>query len=100
MTDLNEKIEGWKELCGVISQGPWEAEKGYRLGGPKSFVSNIDGLLFTSMLPEHANSEFVATSREAVPALIAEVERLQAKIADLEETIEVLQDGAHDASFY
>lgn len=71
-----EQLAEWKRLVQEATEGPWEAEyyhNGNYINRAGSFFEQIvqDGI------PERGDTDFIVMAREAVPALIAEVERLQ-----------------------
>lgn len=73
-----EKFEKWIKLTEEASPGPWESLTDHGRN------DNDDGYLYWSMGPEvtepevnRANASFIAAAREAMPALLDEVERLR-----------------------
>lgn len=97
-----EQLEEWKRLAYEASIGPWIVEAGNYSGndwligsiylGTGNDMKNYSVHITTDHV--HASqvgggaaedAAFIAASREAVPALIAEVDRLNAEIARLKE---------------
>lgn len=80
-----EKIESWKKLCDEAQRGPW-------------YPAN-DGIYTDDLDYDHKielskeNGAFIAASREAVPALIAEVERLRDWHAEQNEARAILKES-------
>ena len=75
----NEQITEWRRLAEAATPGPWEevAESGEWW---MTTATDEDGSLY--VIPDTANMnqadvDFIVASRSAVPALLAEVERLQ-----------------------
>lgn len=80
-----EELEKLKQLCNEATPGPWESES---YGGAIGDVAAIftiatgdDGDVKNAMTVETAS--FIAASRTAVPALIAEVERLRGLVGEV-----------------
>lgn len=85
-------LEALKELAGRATAGPWHTLR----GGSSVFVRNEGGrVVATDRKPyfeshddeDAATAAFIAASREAVPALIAEVERLREALGRTKEAI-------------
>jgi len=77
-----EQLAAWRQLADATTPGPWEAmefAQGY------GFVTPTDNgklrVIFHTDEIAVADAAFIAAAREAVPALLAEVERLQAIVA-------------------
>ncbi|MEO7895882.1 MAG: hypothetical protein ABIR65_01165 [Pseudolysinimonas sp.] len=100
----DEQIAEWKRLAEAATPGPWrwsdwnatygtlESDERLTLTGndarhpeAQSAKRGIGGrhVLYVVDAPVTANAAFITTSRTAVPALIAEIERLRADIAFL-----------------
>ncbi len=77
-------LQAIKALADAATPGPWEevAESGeWWITGPdieNGFVIN------TTRGITQANADFIAAAREAVPALLAEVERLTAEVGEMD----------------
>lgn len=90
-------IEESKRLDGLATEGPWSK---FGLTIQKETITNEPwtGCGYTSVIAEgfihklrgmsvedaHSNAEFIAHSRNALPALVAEVERLSALVDALQ----------------
>ena len=92
-----EQLARWRALADAATPGPWEqvAESGeWWISGPdieRHFV--ID----TTNGVNAQNADFIAAAREAVPALLAEVERLTAEVRRHEEA-EHQREMEHEAA--
>ena len=79
-TDLD--LGALKELCEKVTPGPWEAERREPFMDGRSHYAfrrrDVPGV-FATMSTLGPDADFIAASRSAVPALIAEVERLRAE---------------------
>jgi hypothetical protein len=83
----------WAQLAEAATPGPWEMFR-YRTGGGRIHISGDDGRkrsLIADMDGEpdavatvynEADREFLFAARDAVPALLAEVSRLRAEVAE------------------
>ena len=74
--------DAWRKLADAATPGPWEevAESGeWWITGPDIF----NDVVMTSDASEisQADADFICAARAAVPALLAEVERLRAILA-------------------
>lgn len=89
------RIRKLKALCKKATPAPWKdkrhsigSEDGYEIGrtyrveSQKDTICHLDSYLG---YPENeaADAAFIAAARQAVPELLAEVERLQAEVARL-----------------
>lgn len=86
-----QQLDAWKKLAEEATPGPWEVTDDWepiRYCTPSTITakeSNLYITIATMNYPnEYGNSNFIATAREAVPALIAEVERLQERLSHYE----------------
>jgi hypothetical protein len=70
MTITPAQLEEWKRLESAATEGPWKAE----FGNLRYPCQAEDAEIV-------ANAAFIAASRTALPALIAEVERLNAEVS-------------------
>lgn len=83
-----ERRDEWKRLAEAATEGPWDLDMNKRWGSWKVTAPPSDGhpdysrKIADSLLTE-ADAEFIAAAREAVPALIAEVESLSVERDDL-----------------
>ncbi len=79
----DEQLSKLKELCERATPGPWKYDG-------KSLSTGIKGgIIFQLMLrPDigisHADAEFIAMARTALPALLAEVEKLRKVVSFVE----------------
>lgn len=72
-----ERLEHWKELVRAATAGPWLSRDLDASAATLSTASRSPLVLQDGIL-EAQNAHFIAAAREAVPALIAELERLRA----------------------
>jgi len=82
-----EQLAEWKRLADAATEGPWasvEISPEDKEWGACEITAG-DGYVST-MICGVDNAAFIAASRNAVPALIAEVERLTAEREDLKAT--------------
>ena len=73
MTDA--ELQHLKDLCAAATPGPWEAS-----GDPQCDGGGICAAThgrFVLVLSDATDAAFIAAAREALPKLIAEVERLE-----------------------
>jgi len=76
----NEQITEWRRLAEAATPGPWTTDgnefavEGRRLG---KCYDQYDGVRLAIHDNAIADAAFIAAAREAIPALLAEVERLQ-----------------------
>src|SRR5690349_20476544 len=91
----DEHIAAWEHVCEAATEGPWERQTGklgeanppmqamvYEPSGPR--VADCNGH-FIDGQHRIANAEFIATARQALPALIATVRRLRAAAGAVDE---------------
>jgi len=78
------KIEA---LANAATPGPWKYTK-----KRKMYQASIGFYRLTDPFISRENAEFIAAAREAVPALIAEVQRLRAYNAKLATLLEKVND--------
>ena len=87
MAISNEQITAWKEAVKAATEGPWEASEagdvgrtGYDWGvcypPRQGTIASLNDGEYTENPSSIADAHFIAIAREAVPALIGEVERL------------------------
>jgi hypothetical protein len=81
------QLAAWEALCAAATPGPWE----HRIdtswaAGPDRLIDSADMVIirnercdkhFKQGRGDEANFDFIAASREAMPALIAEVRRFR-----------------------
>lgn len=75
----DEQLAEWEALAEGATEGPWHVDDvlGWSIDGASGqYVAEVSGR-------HDPNAEFIAASREAVPALVAEVRRLREGIARL-----------------
>lgn len=81
MSITPEQMGEWKRLCEAATPGPWEA-KDY--GSEAELVCGRGGLYAYWIDPmgdfRAEDARFIAASRTALPALLAEVERLERRL--------------------
>lgn len=86
-----EQLAALKALADAATPGPWEevAESGeWWITGPDIYN---DAVMTTNASEiSQADADFICAAREAVPALLAEVERLRADNADLRAALSAL----------
>ena len=81
MTITKEQLAEWQRMTEAATEGPWRLMWDYTRYGCPIFMKDGD-----SSAPKdwaEADRGFIATAREAVPALLAEVERLQGDLQRL-----------------
>lgn len=82
-----------KERVAKATQGPWEYDEEER------GIWNKGGFNYLgSVTLSHIDAEFLANTREDVPALVAEVERLQKRLAQTEKCYEIMEKALFKAS--
>lgn len=89
----NEQLAEWKGLAEKATPGPWSKRNkvGYVYSDDpqSSCVVAVCGDFLDKELTRfngdrwNADGDFIAASREAIPALIAEIERLKAALEDM-----------------
>ena len=86
----NENLQQWRALADAATPGPWSAETGHGETGP-NYIDSPSGVVayvydsYRGTLPNaEADAAFIAAAREAVPALLAEVDRLRRELASYE----------------
>jgi hypothetical protein len=79
-----EQLDAWEKLAGQPISGPWvvSATQVYSIDN-FLIATPVDNVLWANGVVE-ANAAFIAASRTAVPALIAEVKSLQEVVAWLQ----------------
>lgn len=73
-----EELAEWRRLCDAATPGPWEVKAtvfNSRVVSPSGVVVGDWGM--ASYLSDVDNGKFIAASRQAMPRLLAEVERLR-----------------------
>ena len=90
----SEELAAIKALADAATPGPWVWEEGEE---PDSMSGAVGGRIIRTDMgyygPEAADRAFIAAGRTAVPALLAEVERLRALVR------EAYLEGANDESW-
>lgn len=98
ITVTDEQIAEWRRLSDAATSGPWRATSdgdwvGYVIAAKRRTTIAI-------CEASEVDMDFIAAAREAVPALLAEIERLRAATRDREAvillTIEFLRKSAHE----
>ncbi len=94
-----EQLARWRGLADAATPGPWEATSTWSDDGDSYYVAVVDGraLLDTYVSMTDADAAFIAAAREAVPALLAEVERLSVLVLSYEEA-EHQREMEHEAA--
>lgn len=90
-----EQLEQWRALADAATPGPWELKnygKSVYLAGPA-----IEDIIGRIQFHAGADAAFIAAARAAVPALLAEVERLTAEVRRYEEA-EHQREMEHEAA--
>lgn len=88
-------VADWRRLAEAATEGPWVVDEGYgtSFDGTNSTVlyvasaadrSSYIASLGSPIYGDH-DAQFIAAARSAVPALLAELDRLQAELAALRE---------------
>lgn len=95
MTDqtiTDQQLDEYDELCAAATPGPWAHTDSSAIVAPLSADKIADVWEPTGL---SRNGDFIETARTAMPALIAKVRRLQARVAELEEErrLEWLRQG-------
>jgi len=75
LSEIKQRVE-------KATKGPWETET----ANPVTFVNSPGGKIAYATVDRMVNAQFIAHSREDVPWLILEVERLELKFNRLMET--------------
>jgi hypothetical protein len=111
-----EQLAGIKARTSAATPGPWSAALLYDVTDTTyidecefGFIGDINApderagieyIGFRAIEPDspqqkqiHADATFIAHAREDVPALLAEIERLNKRIKDLESELECNSDG-------
>ena len=100
MTVTQEHLEQWRALADAATPGPWRGDtdrgelKYAVLGGDRELVIKVDHKNAESgFVGDNGENDgaFVLAARTAVPALLAEVERLRAENAELHSENEMLR---------
>lgn len=73
MTDA--ELHRLKDLCAAATPGPWESDGDPDCDGGGIYAPDVGR--FVMVLSDRNDAVFIAAAREAVPKLIAEVERLR-----------------------
>ena len=88
-----QELDALKALADAATPGPWESELTggcYTVWG-KADAMGYDGIVTTDYLnprlDDSSNAAFIAAARAAVPALLAEVERLREELDDYADAI-------------
>jgi hypothetical protein len=77
-------LEAIRRRCEAATPGPWSVEEDWT-----AEVRSPSGLIAKVIYPRHLlDAEFIAAAREDVPALLAEVERLTAAVAERQGMVE------------
>ena len=79
-----QELDALKALADAATPGPWEHSRAYNSSYVQFYSETEKRLLLVANVAEtswlnsddQANAAFIAAAREAVPALLAEVERL------------------------
>jgi len=79
MTD--DELERLQQLCDAATAGPWTASiEGRDHDAGSSFIATV-GDDIELIGATHADYDFIASARQAVPRLLAEVRSLRARLA-------------------
>lgn len=88
----NEQLNEIKVRAGAATNGPWRVERSNCGSLHPKFITT-DSIILDGFRPwSDADAEFIAHSRQDVPALVAEVERLRHRIEILETMISRVHD--------
>ena len=83
------KLIEWRELTNAATPGKWtvkheyDGEDGITYKWPQRIMAEGTPVVSFDDYVEEADAAFIAASREAIPALLDEVERLRAELARL-----------------
>ena len=93
-----DAVADWRRLAEAATEGPWVVDEGYgtSFDGTNSTVlyvasaadrSSYIASLGSPIYGDHGDhdAQFIAAARSAVPALLADLDRLQAELAALRE---------------
>jgi hypothetical protein len=88
----DEKRTEWQRLCDAATEGPWTVETpmespsviadGHKEVYDWTFIAHIDTGKVKHSVKADRNAAFIAAAREALPALLAENEKLRLNEAD------------------
>jgi len=83
-----EQLKEWRALADAATPGPWTYSMSGDLGTKaelrlivRRHLAEPLGTMEPNWIPGNADMSFIKNAREAVPALINEVERLRAQLA-------------------
>ncbi|NMP22222.1 hypothetical protein [Sulfobacillus harzensis] len=94
----NEELERWQALCDAATPGPWSWDGLDLVGGQepnKSVIPRVAPDAYGEWYANWAKDDvrFVATARDAMPALIAEVRRLRGQQAQIQAVLRDRDDA-------
>lgn len=78
MSVTEEQRKKWRALADAATEGPWEPHVPYQRDEAEGAGPNHDARSSLGLKRAQDDAAFIAEARTAVPALLDEVERLQA----------------------
>lgn len=79
----NEELDRWQALSDAATTGPWGTIPPDGLNGGFWGICNRHGMIVAMRLTDRkADALFISETRDAVPALIAEVRQLREELID------------------
>ena len=82
---MNLDLDAIKARCEAATQGPWKvAEPGYRVARDDGTGFLVASTFMATDSRDLPDATFIAHARTDVPALVAEVDRLRAELAEVE----------------
>ena len=81
MTIPQDKLDEWRRLIDAATPGPWTKDAGELCNQDSIWSEKCRGYIqVTADVFEGTDKDFIAAAREAVPALLDEVEQLRAAV--------------------
>lgn len=83
----SEELERIEELCSAVRKGPWKSfieGRDHDSGSNFIRIGHDDTDDIELLGATHAEQDFIASARQDIPNLLAEVKRLKLKIQKLE----------------
>lgn len=88
-----EQLNAIKERVAKATPGPWEYDEEDRGIWNKGALNYLGTVTLS-----HIDAEFITHAREDVPALVAEVERLQKRLEQTEKCYEIMEKATFKAT--
>ena len=79
------QLAEWRRIADAATKGPWRADEYVVCDAAGNYIANASArVAFWSPIAgrDRPNAAFIATARTAMPALLDEVERLEAQLAE------------------